>query len=59
MNERHFRGYFFATALRHCLLLEASGSMTISTWLSFSGEIQTFLLLHHPLYIPFTENYSF
>ena len=29
MNEPHFRGIFFATALRHCLLLKASGSMTI------------------------------
>ena len=45
MNELHFRGYFFTTALRHCLLLKASGSMAISPWLSFSGKIQTFLLL--------------
>ena len=45
MNEPHLRGNFFVTALRHCLLLKASGSMTISPWLSFSGKIQTFLLL--------------
>ena len=26
MNEPHFRGNIFATALRHCLLLKTSGS---------------------------------
>ena len=59
-NELHFRGKFFATALRHCLLLKASCSVTISPWLSFSRKIQTFLLLPPPtMCIPFSESHSF
>ena len=63
MNEPHFRGKVLATALRHCLLLKARGSMTISPWLSFSRKIQTFFLLPtsspNLLCTTFSESHSF
>ena len=57
MNESHFRDYFFATALRHCLLLKTSGFMTIYPGLSFSGKIQTFLLLQDIKQNPSIKNF--